>query len=252
VSAFPGRGAARNLRRSRAPRHPDPGASATVCNWPPCPARERGAAPEPRFGRSGGIKIVLVTGRLSGMSAEVIGRHMPPVPSLDDLTAMMTADQYGHRYEISPEGALSIMPPPGYAHATIATRIMLWLAAAGITADRLSQAVGLRIPGRDGAVGGRIPDLVIWSQAQRDAVWLPVTDVLLVIEIVSPGSVGADTVDKVSEYAGAGIPRYWTVSQDGPQTVTMYHLVGDRYQVTASTPLAWVLNTAVAEHLDLD
>lgn len=174
---------------------------------------------------------------------------MPPVPSLDDLTAMMAADRYGHRYEISPEGALSIVPPPGYAHATIATRVMLWLAAAGIPADRLSQAVGLRIPGPNGTVGGRIPDLVVWSRAQVDGVWLPVADVLLVIEIISPGSVGADTVDKVAEYAGAGISQYWTVAQDGSQTVTMHRLVGDRYEVTASTPLAWVLNTAVSEHL---
>ncbi|MFB9415857.1 Uma2 family endonuclease [Dactylosporangium matsuzakiense] len=185
------------------------------------------------------------------MSAEVIGRHMPPIPSLDDLTAMMAADRYGHRYEMSPEGALSIMPPPGYAHATIATRIMLWLAAAGIPADRLSQAVGLRIPGPNGTTGGRIPDLVVWSRAQLDGVWLPVADVLLVIEIISPGSVGADTVDKVTEYAGAGIPQYWTVAQDGSQAVTMHRLVDDRYQVTASTPLAWVLNTTVSEHLDL-
>jgi hypothetical protein len=45
------------------------------------------------------------------MRSEAVGRHMPPVVTLDDLTAMMAADEH-HRYEISPEGILSIMPRP--------------------------------------------------------------------------------------------------------------------------------------------
>lgn len=189
---------------------------------------------------------------MTGMSAEAMGRHMPAVASLDDLTAAMAADPHGHRYEISREGVLSVMPPPGYTHAIIATRLMLWLGAGGVAAERIAQAIGLRIPGEDGAVGGRIPDLVVWSRAQREAVWLSVADVLLVIEIVSPGSKGTDTVDKVDEYAAAGIPQYWTVDSQSPaQTVTMYRLVGNAYEARASTPLAWVLNTSVGEHLDL-
>ncbi|HET8683224.1 MAG TPA: Uma2 family endonuclease, partial [Micromonosporaceae bacterium] len=93
------------------------------------------------------------------MSAEAVGRHMPAVVTLDDLTAMMTADEH-HRYETSPEGVLSVMPPAGYLHAVIATRLTGWLLAVGVPADRIAQAVGLRIPGRAGGVGGRIPDLV--------------------------------------------------------------------------------------------
>ena len=172
---------------------------------------------------------------------------MPSVVTLDDLTAMMAADGH-HRYEISPEGVLSIMPPPGYAHAIIATRLVVWLATAGVPVDRIAQAVGLRIPGRDGAVGGRIPDLVVWSKAQADGVWLPVADVLLVIEIISPGSEGVDTVTKRKEYATAGISQYWVVDQDSAQTVTMYRLDGDHYVARATMPLAWVLTTGPAEY----
>src|SRR5690242_12220334 len=116
-------------------------------------------------------------------SSAVVGRNMPAVASLDDLTAMMAADRHGHRYELSPEGVLSVRPPDGYAHAVIATRLVAWLLAAGIPADRVTQAVGLRIPGRDGAVGGRIPDLIVWSAPQGDGMWLPVADILLVVEI---------------------------------------------------------------------
>lgn len=182
------------------------------------------------------------------MSAETIGRHMPATLTLDDLTAMLVADEHHHRYEISPEGVLSVMPRPGYAHAIIATRLTVWLAAAGIPIDRIAQAVGLRIPGRRGGEGGRIPDLILWSKAQADGVWLPATDVLLVVEIISPGSEGMDTVTKRREYAGAGIPQYWTVDQDPAQTVTMCRLHGDQYEQRAAMPLAWALNTTPAEH----
>jgi Uma2 family endonuclease len=172
---------------------------------------------------------------------------MPPVVTLDDLAAMMAADEH-HRYEISPDGVLSIMPPPGYAHAIIATRLTVWLAAAGVPVERIAQAVGLCVPGRDGGIGGRIPDLIVWSKAQRDGTWLPVTEVLLVVEIVSPGSEGVDTVTKRAEYAAAGIPQYWVIDQDTAQTVTMHRLDGERYSARATMPLAWVLNTNPAEY----
>src|SRR5690348_7675204 len=180
--------------------------------------------------------------RMTIMSAEGVGRHMPAIASLDDLTAMIAADPHGHRYETSPEGVLSVMPPPDYEHAVIATRIMAWLITAGWPLDQVTQAVGLRIPGPDGGVGGRIPDLVIWGKAQPQArtVWLPVTDVVLVIEIISPGSEAADTLTKRREYAGAGIPGYWTVDRDPGQTVTMCRLTDNGYEIRATTPLAWV------------
>ena len=181
------------------------------------------------------------------MSSEAVGRYMPSVVTLDDLTAMMAADEH-HRYEISPEGVLSVMPPPGFAHAIIANRLTAWLIAAGFPLDQFAQGVGLRIPGRDGGVGGRIPDLVVWSRTPADGVWLPVTDVLLVVEIISPGSEGTDTVTKRTEYATAAIPQYWVIDQDQAQNVTMHQLDGGHYAVRATMPLAWVLNTKPADH----
>jgi len=88
----------------------------------------------------------------------------------------------------------------------------------------------------------------MWSKAQADGGWLPVADVLLVVEIVSPGSEGVDTVTKRNEYAAAGIPQYWVVDHDPAQTVTMHRPGGDHYAVQATMPLAWVLNTSPAEH----
>lgn len=180
------------------------------------------------------------------MSAEAFSRHLPEVVTLDDLEAMNAADEF-HRYEISPEGVLSVMPPAGYAHALIASRLMAWLTMAGFPPDRCLQAVGLRIPGH-GGVGGRIPDLVVWGKVPADGIWLPVDDVLVAVEIVSPGSVGMDKLTKPHEYAVAGIPQYWVVDQDQAQTVTMYRLKDEEYVARAPMPLAWLLNTSPAEH----
>ncbi len=140
------------------------------------------------------------------------------------------------------------MPPAGYSHAIIATRLTVWLAAAGVAVERIAQAVGLRISGRSGGVGGRIPDLVVWSKPQADGIWLSAADVLLVVEIVSPASEGIDLVTKRNEYAAAGIPQYWIIDQDVAQTVTLHQLQGDRYAPRATMPLAWLLNTEPAEH----
>ena len=183
------------------------------------------------------------------MSAETVGRHMPAVITLDDLAAMTAADTHGRRYETSPEGVLSVVPPPDSQHAVIATRLTLWFGLAGWPAEQLMQAAGVRIPGPDGD-GGRIPDLTVWSRPQPDAVWLDVADLLLVVEIVSRGSESIDRVAKVTEYAAAGIAQYWTVARDPAHTVTLYRLGADgAYEETARMPLAWLLQTTPSDHL---
>src|SRR5688500_14418384 len=111
------------------------------------------------------------------MSAETIGKAMPAVFTLADLAAMNAADRHGHRYEMSPEGMLSVMPPPDSAHARVASRLFAWFLAAGWSADQVFQVAGIRLPGVDGD-GGRIPDLTVWTQPPPDGVWLAVTDLL--------------------------------------------------------------------------
>ncbi|MEU8112571.1 Uma2 family endonuclease [Micromonospora sp. NPDC048947] len=184
------------------------------------------------------------------MSAEAVGMHMPAVVTLDDVAAMNAADPNGHRYETSPEGVLSVMPPPDSEHAMIASRLFAWPIVAGWPAEQVLQAVGVRISGPDGD-GGRIPDVSVWRKPPSRSVWATVTDVVLVVEIVSPGSEAMDSVTKVREYASAGIPQYWVVDRDAAQTVTLHRLNGDgTYEAQARMPLAWLLQTAPADHLD--
>jgi Uma2 family endonuclease len=182
------------------------------------------------------------------MSAEAIGRYMPDTVTLDDLAAMIAADTYGHRYETSPDGTLSVAPPPDSEHAALVSRLMVWLVYAGWSAEQLLQAAGIRIQGPDGH-GGRIPDLIVWARPQARAVWLSVADLVLVVEVVSKGSAAIDQFAKVAEYAAAGIPRYWVVARDAAQTVTMHRLGADgAYAVAAKVPLAWLLQTKPPDH----
>ncbi len=183
------------------------------------------------------------------MTAESTGGGLPAVITLDFMERMMAADRHGHRFELSPEGVLSVVPPPESGHAMVATRLTLWLGGAGWPAEQLMQVPGIRIPGLKGD-GGRIPDLALWSRPQpTDEVWLNVTDLVLVVEIISRGSQSVDQVIKVDEYAAAGIPQYWTVARDSAQTVTMYKVGSDgRYEVATKVPLAWLLQTTPADH----
>lgn len=182
------------------------------------------------------------------MSAAAVGEHMPAVVSLDDLAAMNDADPFGHRYETSPEGVLSVTPPPDLEHARIASRLMAWLLAAGWDADQVLQGAGVRVDGATSS-GGRIPDLSVCSTV-RSTGWLDVQDLVVVVEITSPASTSMDAETKRREYAAAGIPRYWLVERDEAHTVTMFQLgASGTYAVAAQVPLAWLLRTDPAEHL---
>ena len=78
------------------------------------------------------------------MSAQEVGRYMPAVVTLDDLAAMIAADEHGHRYETSPEGAFSVVPPPDNAHGFTATDLMAWLIAAGFPRRQIAQVAVMR------------------------------------------------------------------------------------------------------------
>lgn len=88
----------------------------------------------------------------------------------------------------------------------------------------------------------RAPDLVIVPRGAGRA-RVAADEVLLAVEIISPGSRNVDTHLKPYEYAEAGIPHYWLVDLDPPvPTITVFGLgvPGDGYveSQTASGELA--------------
>lgn len=82
---------------------------------------------------------------------------------------------------------------------------------------------------------------------------LMAADVLLAVEIVSPGSRNVDLHLKPFEYADAGIPHYWVVDLDPPApSITVFHLgaPGDGYIESPAT--TGQLDTTVPFKLRID
>lgn len=181
-------------------------------------------------------------------NVEIVGRNMPAVCTLDDLAAMMGADPHGNRYEMSPDGAVTITPLPDSGHAKLVTELMCWLFPAVRPVERVLHRVGLRI--RSGAgEGGRVPDVTVWKHPPSSGTWLSPDDLNLVVEIESAGTVQMDRVIKAAEYASVGIPQYWTVARDAVETVSV-HVLEDRqtYELKTRMPLEWFLETTPREH----
>lgn len=83
----------------------------------------------------------------------------------------------------------------------------------------------------EGPATVRAPDLVV-VRADGPESRVAAGEVLLAVEIISPGSRKIDTHLKPFEYAEAGIPHYWVVDLDPPApSITAYGLgaPGDGY-----------------------
>jgi len=132
------------------------------------------------------------------------------------------------------EGVLIMVPAPAPLHQ----RVMVRLAADldGQLPDDLTALadVDVLLDARH-PVTVRAPDVVVTSSklVQENPFRLDAADVLLAVEIVSPGTGRTDRVTKLTEYADAGIPSYWIIELDEPVTLTAYTLVDGDYEIVA-------------------
>ena len=114
-------------------------------------------------------------------------------------------------------------------------------------------------PTRPGTV--RRPDLAVVTRAgfdrrEREGGILRSSELVVAIEILSPGSVRVDRVLKNSEYADAGVPYYWLVdigeSGDRPQ-LTAHHLAGAfGYVGAGSVAGSYIATEPFPVRVDLD
>jgi Uma2 family endonuclease len=177
------------------------------------------------------------------MSAATIGAQMPADITLDHVAAMAAADEH-HRYELSREGVLSIMPPASPEHALIVSRMVHWFYLNGYGPEEVTADCGIDV----GA--GRQPDLTIWTKGKPPrrarSTYAGTDGLLLAIEVISPDSEVIDRVSKRSEYASARVPRYWIVDRDKANTVEFLGLDVDGYAPEREPmSLSWLLNQPV-------
>lgn len=169
---------------------------------------------------------------------------MPRHVTLDDLAVMAAADE-NHRYELSAEAVLSVVPPADPDHALLVSRMFAWFLTHGFDPEQVVTDCGIDVG------GGRVPDLTVWAKGQPPrparSSYAGTAGLLLVVEVVSRGSEVVDRIVKKTEYANAGIPRYWIVEHDRLTTVQRYALSTDAGEYKPvpdqAQPLAWLLST---------
>jgi Uma2 family endonuclease len=141
--------------------------------------------------------------------------------TVDDLFAL---PDDGNRYEIF-DGSLVMSPPPAKPHVLV-NLLLRRLLEAGVPDDCLvvTEGLGIYATARD----YYIPDLLVIrdvSLKDGDPRGISPGDVLLAVEVVSPGNPSNDHVWKRRNYAKFGIPHFWIA--DPPDKTLLRLELGD-------------------------
>ena len=133
------------------------------------------------------------------------------------------ADREGERWELV-AGVPVMSPSESHDNRATVSTIAFHLRLHLGTAFRYEPDSDVFLPPTRGRDTVRMPDLVV--RRRTPGVTPPHGDrsgVVLVVEVVSPGSVRTDRVAKRREYAAAGIPNYLIVDVRGEvPTLTLY------------------------------
>ena len=109
------------------------------------------------------------------------------------------------RYELI-DGRL-ILPSPTAIHQNIGVRVLLALEADCPPGYMVVTDLSLRIDARNEPR----PDVVVISLDHANVSPVPVEDVLLAVEVISPDSHFRDNYAKAKVYAAAGVANYWVI-----------------------------------------
>ena len=120
------------------------------------------------------------------------------------------------------DGALLLSAPLNRLHQTTTMHLMVALGSSCPPEWDVTQAVEIRIS----RTQAFIPDVLVTrlDAALHNPSWYLPEDVVLAVEIVSPGSTSMDRWLKPGAYAEAGIPFYWRVETEGGITVHTHKL----------------------------
>lgn len=136
------------------------------------------------------------------------------------------------------DGVIIVVPSPTFGHQKISHRLWRWFEDHAPREFEPSAATGVLL----GLNQTLEPDvLLLRAETLRYGNhYAPAEDVVLVVEVVSPGTKRRDRLEKPADYAAAGIRHYWRIEQDPPH-VYAYELVGERYELVAESAEELVL-----------
>jgi Uma2 family endonuclease len=169
--------------------------------------------------------------------------------TLDEWEAL--PEDSTHRFELV-EGVLLVAPRPTSLHQLVLIEL-------GSELNRQLPADLTALPEVEVLVDAgppptlRVPDLAVVStlSAQSNLARFDAADVLLAVEILSPGTRRTDRVLKAAEYAEAGILHYWLVDLDPPVSLAALRLADGAYQPDTVTDGAVELTSIGPVQLDL-
>ena len=121
------------------------------------------------------------------------------------------------------DGVMILVPSPTIGHQNIASLLWLWLRTWAPEEYLATTAVGIVVGNSDTFE----PDvLLLRTRPSMDAHYVAADQVLLAVEVVSPGTRRRDRFEKPADYAAIGIPHYWRIEQN-PVHVYAYELGAD-------------------------
>jgi Uma2 family endonuclease len=135
-------------------------------------------------------------------------------------------------------GVLVVVPSPTIGHQDIRNLLWMWFRQNAPTAFRPATAVGVVVTHTKTLE----PDMVLLrTPVANEHHYVGPEQVLISVEIVSPGTKKRDRFYKPEAYARAGVPHYWRIEQS-PVHVFAYDLAADgSYQLIADSDLELVL-----------
>ena len=154
------------------------------------------------------------------------------------------------------DGGIVMTAAPRRLHQRVTRRLASAIEEVADPRWAVATEVDLRL--RDVPLLNRRPDIVLYDAGiDADEVLRP-EHVVLVVEVMSPGSITTDQTDKPAEYARAGIEHFWRVENttDDPADLVLfrYRLGPDPYlytllqvhkgPVTVSEPVEFRLDLA--------
>jgi Uma2 family endonuclease len=154
-------------------------------------------------------------------------------------------------------GYLHVTPSPTGQHQHAGDELRAVLKAALRDAHRpdLYPVTGIGVKISTALRTGLIPDVVVLSARPVGAAF-DAADLVLAVEVWSPGNTRGERETKMAAYAGAGVPFFWAVNQDknGRSTVTAYYLKDGRYieELTARPGTAVTIQTAAPVPVTFD
>lgn len=157
---------------------------------------------------------------------------MTAVPHLFTLQEYLQLGETDERTELV-EGRIIVASSPTFIHnnamSALHRQLRQQLPREFVVAQDIDVDMELAPPDKPGTC--RRPDLFILHRAavervRREGGVARASELLVVVEIISPGSQRTDRMIKLDEYARAGIPHYWIIDTTDPVSMLACHQAG--------------------------